>query len=183
MLKYVLLGVLHYRPLTGYQLKQFMDNAAGHFWYAQTSQIYRTLDALEKEALLTSQIEAQDARPDRRLYHITDAGRIDLKRWLEEPMTEVTANKDALMVRLYFSAQIEKETVLTQLRFQRALHQKQLNLFRHDIPALIQQSAAQNPQLKRDALLWDATRRNGELMEEAYIRWLDETIARIEAEF
>jgi PadR family transcriptional regulator, regulatory protein AphA len=182
VLKFALLGVLNYRPLTGYQLKQFMDNAAGHFWYAQTSQIYRTLDALEKEGLLTSHVEAQEERPDRRLYHITEAGRADLKQWLAQPMTEVTSNKDALMVRLYFSAQIEKETVLTQLRLQRALHQQQLKLFRTEIPAMIQQSAAQNPELKRDALFWDMTRRNGELLEEAYIRWLDETITRIESE-
>jgi len=43
MLKYVLLGALSYQPLTGYQLKQFIDSTARHFWHAQISQIYRTL--------------------------------------------------------------------------------------------------------------------------------------------
>ncbi len=182
MLKYVLLGVLNYQPLTGYQLKQFMDQAAGNFWYAQTSQIYRTLDQLEKDGMLTSHIQAQDERPDRRLYQITPAGRNDLRAWLAEPMTELQTSKDALLVRLYFSAQMDKATILTQLRVQRALHQRQLDLYRDDIPALIQKSAALHPDLKRDAILWDATRRNGELMEEAYIRWLDETIERVEKE-
>lgn len=182
MLKYVLLGVLNYQPLTGYQLKQFMDQAAGHFWYAQTSQIYRTLDQLEKDGMLTSHIQAQDERPDRRLYQITHGGQADLRAWLAEPMTELQTSKDALLVRLYFSAQMDKATILTQLRVQRALHQRQLDLYRNDIPALIQQSAEEHPGLKRDAILWDATRRNGELMEEAYIRWLDETIERVEKE-
>ncbi|MBN8592858.1 MAG: PadR family transcriptional regulator [Anaerolineae bacterium] len=182
MLKYVLLGVLNYQPLTGYQLKQFMDQAAGHFWYAQTSQIYRTLDQLEKDGMLTSHLQAQDERPDRRLYQITPGGQADLRAWLAEPMTELQTSKDALLVRLYFSAQMDKATILTQLRVQRALHQRQLDLYRNDIPALIQQSAEEHPSLKRDAILWDATRRNGELMEEAYIRWLDETIERVEKE-
>lgn len=182
MLKYVLLGVLNYQPLTGYQLKQFMDQAAGHFWYAQTSQIYRTLDQLEKDGMLTSHIQAQEERPDRRLYQITPAGQTELRAWLAEPMTELQTSKDALLVRLYFSAQMDKATILTQLRVQRALHQRQLDLYRDDIPALIQQSAALHPELKRDAILWDATRRNGELIEEAYIRWLDETIERVEKE-
>ena len=183
MLKYILLGGLSYQPLTGYQLKQFVDSSTNHFWYAQTSQIYRTLDTLEKERLLTSEIQEQNARPDRRLYHITPTGQADVQTWLAQPLTEISPTKDVLLVRLFFSAQLEKETVLTQLRVQRSLHQQQLNLYRNEIAALIDQSSHQNPKLKRDALLWDVTRRNGELVEEAYVRWLDEAIARIAAEF
>ncbi len=183
MLKYILLGGLTYQPLTGYQLKQFVDNSAKHFWYAQTSQIYRTLDMLEKDALLTSEIQEQEDRPDRRIYHITPPGRIDLQIWLAEPMTEISPTKDSLLVRLFFSAQLDKEIVLTQLRLQRSLHQRQLSLYQNEIAELIRAGIQQRPELKRDALLWDVTRRNGELVEEAYVRWLDETIQRIEVEF
>lgn len=183
MLKYVLLGGLSYQPLTGYQLKQFVDTSTKHFWYAQTSQVYRTLNQLEDDGLLTSEIQAQTERPDRRLYHITPAGRADLLAWLAQPMTEIEPTKDALIVRLFFSAQLDKDTVLTQLRLQRALHQQQLTLFQTVIIDLIQTSVQQRPELKRDALLWDIARRNGELAEEAYIRWLDEAIQRIETEF
>ena len=183
VLKYVLLGGLSYQPLTGYQLKQFVDSSTRHFWFAQTSQIYRTLDMLEKEGLLTSEIQEQDTRPDRRLYHITPTGRADLQTWLAELMIEISPAKDSLLVRLFFSAQLDKETVLTQLRLQRSLHQRQLSLYRNEIVALINESTQQRPELKRDALFWDVTRRNGELVEEAYVRWLDETIQRIEAEY
>ena len=183
MLKYVLLGALNYQPFTGYQLKQFIDSSAKHFWYAQTSQIYRTLTALEKDGLLTSEIQAQDTRPDRRLYTLTPAGRDDLNTWLAQPMTELDPSKDTLLVRLFFSAGLDKTTLLTQLRLQRALHQQQLTLFRTEIAAQIEAGRQRNPELNRDVLLWDASRRLGELGAETYIRWLDETIARIEAEF
>lgn len=182
VLKYVLLGGLGYRSLTGYQLKQFIDTSAKHFWYAQTSQIYRTLDTLEKEGLVSSEVQEQDTRSDRRLYHITATGRADLQAWLAEPMTEISPTKDALLVRLFFSAQVDRETTLTQLRLQRSLHQRQLSLYRNEIVELIDKGKQQQPQLKRDALLWDITRRNGELVEEAYVRWLDEAIQRIETD-
>lgn len=182
MLKYILLGGLSYQPLTGYQLKQFVDSSTKHFWYAQTSQIYRTLGTLEKEALLTSEIQEQEDRPDRRIYHITPTGRADLHIWLAQPMTEIAPTKDSLLVRLFFSAQLDKEIVLTQLRLQRALHQRQLSFYRNEIVELISESIHHHPELKRDALMWDVTRRNGELVEEAYVRWLDETIQRIEGE-
>lgn len=182
MLKYVLLGGLSYQPLTGYQLKQFVDRTTKHFWYAQTSQIYRTLDTLEAEGLLTSQIEEQADKPDRRIYHITPAGKADLLAWLAQPMTETEPTKDALIIRVFFGAKLDKQTMLTQLRLQRALHQQQLDLFHTQIPADIREGAAQNPELKRDAFFWEVARRNGELLEEAYIRWLDESIRRIEEE-
>jgi PadR family transcriptional regulator AphA len=98
-------------------------------------------------------------------------------------MTEIEPTKDTLLVRLFFSAQLDKEVVLTQLRLQRALHQQELNLYRNEIVKLIEQGAQRRPDLKRDALLWDTTRRLGELGAETYIRWLDETIKRIEEEF
>lgn len=183
MLKYVLLGALSYQALTGYQLKQFVDSSTKHFWHAQVSQIYRTLAALEQDQLLTSEIQEQETRPDRRLYHITPAGREDLRQWLVQPMSEIVPTKDELLVRLFFSAQLDTDTVLTQLRLQRVLHQRQLALYRKEIVELIAQSARQHPELQRDALLWDITRRNGELIEEAYIRWLDEAIQRIENDY
>lgn len=183
MLKYVLMGELNYMPMTGYQIKQFIDSAARHFWYAQTSQIYRTLDQLHQEGLITIETPEDGGESDRRLYRLTDAGRADLRDWLAQPMTELQPTKDTLLVRLFFSAQLDKETLLTQLRLQRALHQQQHKLLRDEISALIRSSAEQHPELKRDALLWDATRRQGELGEEMMIRWLDETIRRIEDEF
>ncbi|MCU0480701.1 MAG: PadR family transcriptional regulator [Anaerolineae bacterium] len=183
MLKYILLGGLYTKPLTGYQIKQFMENATSHFWYAQTSQIYRTLDQLEKEGLVTSQIQEQHDKPDRRIYHITNMGRADLRGWLETPLTNIEPTKDTLLLKLYFSAQLDKETVLTQLRLQRALHKQQLAHLVNVSKAQIEQGIQANPALKRDGLMWEITRRNGELFEEAYIRWLDEAIERIEAEF
>lgn len=183
MLKYILLGGLNYMPLTGYQIKQFMENSTTHFWYAQTSQIYRTLDQLEKEGLVTSQIQEQHDKPDRRLYHITQNGRDTLRDWLETPLTQLEPNKDTLLLKLFFSAQLDKETILAELRLQRALHKKQLNLLANETKAMIETQAQENPPLRRDALMWDITRRQGEIQEEAYIHWLDETIQRIESEF
>lgn len=183
MLKYVLLGALSYQPLTGYQIKQFIDRSAKHFWYAQTSQVYRNLEALEKDGLLASVVEESGRRPHQRVYRLTEAGRTDLLDWLRRPMTEIEPTKDSLLVRLFFSAQIDKETVLTQLRVQRALHVQLLTLYRTEIVAQIQSGLAQRPELKRDALMWDVSRRQGEMLESAYIAWLDETIQRIEAEF
>ncbi len=183
MLKYILLGALNYQPLTGYQMKQFIEHSAQHFWYAQISQVYRTLKQLEDAGLVTSQVEAQDSRPDKRVYSITEAGRERLREWLQKPMTHITPAKDELLARLFFSAQLDKDAILTQLRIQRALYADLLPLFQEMIPAQIQQGVQIHPERARDAVLWDATRRMGELSIQAILQWLDETIQRIEDDF
>jgi PadR family transcriptional regulator, regulatory protein AphA len=183
MLKYILLGNLNHEPLTGYQIKQWVDQTTRHFWHAHTSQVYRTLGKLEDDDLARSEIQEQESRPDRRLYHITQTGRDVLRKWLAQPITKIEPTKDKLIARLFFSAQLDKDTILTQLRLQRDLHQQQLDLLREEIVQQINAGKAAHPNLVLDALMWDIARRNGELMEEAYISWLDETIARVEAEF
>ena len=182
MLKYVLLGFLQYKPQTGYELKQEMDRSTAYFWHAKQSQIYTTLKKLEEEGVVTSHIEAQAERPDRRVYAITAAGETDLEEWLERPLTDIEPRKETLLVKLFFSACLDKTTLLTHLRLQRDLHQQQYLLYRDEIAPHLQ-AQFDDPDIGRDARLWDATRRMGELFEETMVRWLDETIAMIEAQF
>lgn len=182
MLKYVLLGFLNYGPQTGYELKQEMDQSTSYFWHAKQSQIYTTLKKLEEEGLVVSEVEAQAERPDRRVYTITAAGQSDLRGWLARPLTDIEPRKETLLVKLFFSAHLDKTTLLTQLRLQRDLHQQQYLLYRNEIAPHLQ-AQFDDPDIGQDARLWDATRRMGELFEEAIVRWLDETIAMIEARF
>lgn len=179
MLKYVLLGFLSYRPLTGYDLKRIIDTSTRHFWHADLSQIYKTLKMLEASSLIMSSVEAQDERPDRRVYTITEAGRADLKGWLDTPLTEMTPLKEALLLKVFFSAGTSPESVLAQLRQQRSLHQQALAHFQGQTTVDIEHNAQQMGAQPLDALYWDATRRAGVLYEEMYIRWLDETIMRL----
>lgn len=183
MLEYIVLGTLNYSPMTGYELKQFIDSSTNHFWHAKQSQIYRTLKRLEEQNRVISEVEAQDGRPDRRVYNITEAGQAALQQWLAQPLTEVEQTKSVMLLKLFFSAQIGKEAIVTQLRLQRMLHQQQLAVYANESPALIAETAVNMPQLANDTLLWDATRRFGELYEAMIIAWLDETINRIETEF
>lgn len=180
MLKYALLGFLNYGPMTGYELKQVMDRSTAFFWHARQSQIYTTLKKLEAEGLLTSEVQAQESRPDRRVYTITEAGQADLQAWLATPITNLESRKERLLLKIFFSAAVDKEALLTQLRLQRELHHRQAEHYRTETKAVIQSYTARMPGLERDVLLWEATRRFGELYETMYTRWLDETIALVE---
>lgn len=183
MLQYALLGILSYRPMTGYEVKTFMETSTAHFWYAKQSQLYATLKKLEEKGLLTSLVEEQQDRPDRRIYTITEEGRQELQTWLAQPLTELEQTKDTLLLKLFFSAGLAKETILTQLRLQRALLLQSMTTLSEDVKQQIEEAAIVQPHLAKDTRLWEMTRRYGELISEASLQWLDETIRTIEDEF
>jgi PadR family transcriptional regulator AphA len=183
MLKFALLGALNYQPMSGYDLKQFTDRSIANFWHAELSQIYVTLKALEKEGFITSSAISQTNRPDRRVYTITGNGKLALSTWLETPFTEIDQYKDTLLLKLFFSASLGKDAILAQLHLQRSLHQKLVDQYQTETAQIIAKTVEHAPQLRQDALLWEATRRFGELGEEAYLHWLDETIRMVEIQF
>jgi len=180
MLKNALLGFLNYSPMTGYALKQQMDGSTSHFWHAKLSQIYSTLKVLEEDGMISSIIEEQETRPDRRVYSITESGQQQLCVWLNEPLTETGSTKSLLLLKLFFSAQLDKKAIVTQLRLQRQLHEQGMIFYQTETKALIAGIVKQHKGMKKDALFWEATRRFGELCEETYVRWLDETIQIME---
>jgi len=180
MLDFALLGFLNYSPMTGYQLKQNMDVSTSHFWNAKLSQIYTTLKSLEKKKWIRSSIQKQDERPDKRVYTITSEGRSNLQKWLAEPLTELAPHKNALLLKLFFAAQTDRETISAMLHLQKNLHQRQADFYRTETRDMIQGILQQNPALTKDGLFWEATRRFGELLEETYVKWLDETIISLE---
>ena len=54
LLKQGILGLLNYGDMSGYEIKTIFQQSLNYFWTAQTSQIYRELQALEKDGWVTS---------------------------------------------------------------------------------------------------------------------------------
>ena len=72
------LAVLHLLaegPKHGYQLIKELQERSGGLYRASTGTVYPTLQELDDEGLITSQRE-----DGKRVYHISDAGREELKR-------------------------------------------------------------------------------------------------------
>lgn len=180
MIKYILLGFLNYQPMTGYELKQTIDESTAHFWHAYHSQIYTTLRQMEADSLVTSRLVQEEGRPDQRIYTIALAGQQALQSWLDQTMTEVSPIKEELLVRLFFSARRDPQQVLTELRLQRELHQEKLAAYQAIVEQTMTEAAQKHPDLERDQAFWRLTLDLGMRYEEAYIAWLKDAIQRVE---
>ena len=70
-LPFGLLGLLTYQDSTGYDLTKLFEESLNNFWHAQSSQIYRELERMERKGWVTSRNIIQDKRPNKRVYSIT----------------------------------------------------------------------------------------------------------------
>jgi len=114
-LKYGLLGLLNYGEMTGYELDKAFKDSLEFFWQGQTSQVYRELGAMEKAGWLSSKIEVQTGKPNRKIYAITTLGRAEFMKWLR-PQNKAAAPdwsilealhlKSSFLMKLFFSGEL-----------------------------------------------------------------------------
>lgn len=103
----VILGLLAFRPRTGYDIKQVTDRSTRFFWGASYGQIYPELRRLESRGLVRAS-ETPRGRVRRRVYELTPAGRKALDEWLHEPGDSLEMRDEALL-RLFFGELLKPE--------------------------------------------------------------------------
>jgi DNA-binding PadR family transcriptional regulator len=112
-LEYAILGFLNYHPYSGYDLKKIFDSSIRHFWPADQSQIYRTLARLTGQGYAEMERVPQDGRPDRKVYTITAAGRVELMSWLAGP-PPLGDPRSAPLIQVFFAGQLTDEEILAK---------------------------------------------------------------------
>jgi PadR family transcriptional regulator AphA len=85
VIRYAILGLLSWKPLTGYDLKLIFQTSTLMYWSGNSNQIYRTLVKLHEDELVSRQIEDQESGPSRKIYTITEAGNAALRDWILSP--------------------------------------------------------------------------------------------------
>lgn len=81
-----LMALLAKEPAHGYELKSRLEQIFGEAYPSPNiGQVYLTLQRLERAGLVRSQDVVQAARPNKRVYDLTPAGREMVNAWLEAP--------------------------------------------------------------------------------------------------
>ena len=98
----ICLGILTRGDATGYEIKNlFEDDGYQHFVEASFGSIYPALNRLTEEGLVSVRAEAQEKRPDRKVYSITPAGRTALLAALMKPLAEDRHRSPFLFAMLF----------------------------------------------------------------------------------
>jgi DNA-binding PadR family transcriptional regulator len=83
--KTICLGILSFGDATGYEIKKKLEGPFHHFYDASFGSIYPALGKLTDEGLVLRAEQAQDKRPDKKVYSVTSKGRMALLDELAKP--------------------------------------------------------------------------------------------------
>jgi DNA-binding PadR family transcriptional regulator len=113
-IKYAVLGLLHYRDMHGYEIKQHIEKDFGSMWTVNFGQIYTNLKTLVNEGcvVLTEVVPSKKGAPDKKLYSLTDKGRTEFKKWLKTTPERPALLRDTFMTRFIFFGFGEGEDAL-----------------------------------------------------------------------
>ncbi len=174
--RYTILACLSLEPMSGYDIKQFLEGTLAHFWSESYGQIYPTLKELEAEGLVTGRDEPPEAggRP-RRVYTLTAAGLGVLRGWLREP-PEPEVPRYEISLKLFFGDQLPVDDALEHLRRHRERHAGILERYRESEARLTERLAG-SPRLP----YWLAVLRGGIRYSAMVVDWCDETAESLRA--
>lgn len=177
-LEFAILGFLNYKPYTGYDLKKIFDSSIRHFWPADQSQIYRTLTRLTEQGLAEMEKVPQEDRPDRKVYHITAAGRTQLVQWLSGPPPMESA-RSAPLIQVFFAGQLPDEELLVKFEGFAAMMRAILAQY-EQVPGQIAPFQQEIPS-PREHYFWLLTLDNGIRSMRAALEWAECVIEEIKS--
>ena len=113
-LRYTILGLLSWKPSSGYDLKRIISDSEVFYWSGNNNQIYKSLIELQKEGLVTYQVQVQESLPAKKIYSITDKGLSELyQSLLAAP--EVPELRKGFLIQLAWAEIMSDEEILSLL--------------------------------------------------------------------
>ena len=120
-LRYILLGLLSKKKMTGYELNQSFKNEIGEFWQAKHSQIYPELAKMEEQGIIQHQVEITGEKLEKKVYELTEEGKEQLAEWIHTPTNELPVNRDEFVLKLYFVKDVNDPALVEIIQQQRDL--------------------------------------------------------------
>ena len=177
-LPHALLGLLQYKPATGYELKQTFTRSIHFFWNATLPQIYRTLGDMEGKGWLTVTVEHQDGKPSRKVYQVTESGKDEFRRWLGEPL-EVPQLRVPMLIKVFFGNQMKRDEFVEHLHRWRQYHAQLLERYEKEAMPIIEHYARASGAFE-DARYWTLTLDFGRRQAKTVIEWCDAALATLQ---
>jgi DNA-binding PadR family transcriptional regulator len=176
-LEHAILGFLDYQPMSGYDLKKLFDVSVAHFWSTTQSHIYKSLEGLEKKGWAAAHTIQQEGKPNRKEYHITEAGRAELRRWLITPLP-LDPVRENWLIQIFFSHFSSNEEIAALFEVRIEQIRERLHTLKHAAQAAIEENARQVG-IERLHQLWQITLDYGVDYYEFELAWHEKMLKTI----
>lgn len=109
--EHAILGLLYFEESGGhgYDLARYFadDQPLGGVLKLEPGMLYHHLKKLAAVGWVTVDIEPQGTRPPRQVHTLTESGKKELLRWLQEPVQHTREIRLEFLVKLYFARKLD----------------------------------------------------------------------------
>lgn len=171
-LRDTILGLLSWKPLSGYDLKRIISESDVFYWSGNNNQIYKSLLELQNEGLVTHQVQLQASLPAKKIYTLTERGLAELRqRLLAEP--ELPELRKGFLIQLAWAEPLSDAEVLALLGKYEAEIEQRLRMLQAQAARRAASRPARSP---REGYLWQRIADNLFLAYQAELAWVRQTI-------
>ncbi len=197
---YAILGLLCWKPMSGYDIKKMVEVGLSYFWNVSYGQIFPVLTKLVDEGWATKRADPASGGRRRQVYTVTAKGRREFDGWLQQP-SALPQLRDELKLKFFLTSRRgtkEGVRLLTEYGQQQRAHLEMLKESELVLRAALNQSEMPEDLMElRDALGWRdrpdtqdhanellvfyLTLRSGVLVAEARVAWVEESLAVLQS--
>lgn len=133
-LRHEIIGLLLYRPSTGYELTKLINSDGMFFWQAQQSQVYREITKLEKDGMIEASPESTGTK---KIFKTTELGQLELEEWLNtSDIPSALEVRNPLVMRMFFAKHGDINRTIAELEEYKAECKRMLEEIANYTPEL-----------------------------------------------
>ena len=169
-LRSAILGLLSWKPSSGYDLKRIISDSDVFYWSGNNNQIYKSLIELQKEGLVTYQVQLQESLPAKKIYSITDKGLSELHQSLLTA-PEIPELHKNFLIQLAWAEILSDEEILTLLEKYADEIANHLRMYQGQVA----RSGSSPDRSKREKYLWKRIAENLIAAYQTELDWVRQT--------
>jgi DNA-binding PadR family transcriptional regulator len=166
--RYFILGLLAQQPMSGYDIRRFLQSLGWLLGSPSYGAIYPALHALANDGLVLVDVMSRPDKPLRKIYTITQPGRQALEEWVARPV-EAGVKLKSFIMQLILAGDFAQPALVAHLQQRRETVQSHHSTLEQTIQDLGDRANAG----QRLALEY------GLATSAAEVEWLDDTLARV----
>jgi DNA-binding PadR family transcriptional regulator len=134
--RHTLLGLLLDGPRHGYDLARYFATGTplGDVVHLGPSHLYALLGQLERDGLISGERQDSGKRPPRRVYQLTESGRADVMRWVDEPVSRPRDMHVGFALKFYLACRLGSQYAEVLISRQRDLFTAYLTDLENIVP-------------------------------------------------
>ncbi len=99
--QFAVLGCLSIRPMSAYEIKQFIARSVSYFWSESEAQLYPTLKQLSEKGLVSFHEEKAAKAGTKKVYALTELGQQALAEWLQSK-NDREVHRNEMLLKVFF---------------------------------------------------------------------------------